>query len=100
MQDQVQGLTQMGVRAACLNSSLDPNTAYDIEQMLVNGQLDLLYVAPERLCKPGFLDLLARCNPCLFAIDEAHCVSQWDTIRPDTCSVRDQDGSQTCRVWP
>jgi ATP-dependent DNA helicase RecQ len=77
MQDQVAAMTQLGVRAAFLNSTLDAGSALDIERQLVEGELDLLYVAPERLLSPRFLGLLSRTRIGLFAIDEAHCVSQW-----------------------
>ncbi len=77
MQDQVEALRQLGVRAAFLNSSLDAATAASIERDLLDGHLDLLYVAPERLLTPRFLSLLDRSAIALFAIDEAHCVSQW-----------------------
>ena len=77
MQDQVEALRQCGVRAAFLNSSLDAAAAADVERRLVDGGLDLLYVAPERLLTPRFLSLLERTRIALFAIDEAHCVSQW-----------------------
>ncbi|WP_147694806.1 DEAD/DEAH box helicase, partial [Vogesella mureinivorans] len=77
MQDQVEALRQLGVRAAFLNSSLDADTAAGVEMDLLNGDLDLLYVAPERLLTGRFLSLLARVKVGLFAIDEAHCVSQW-----------------------
>ena len=77
MQDQVEALGQLGVRAAFLNSSLSANEASDVERALLGGDLDLLYVAPERLLMPRFLDLLDRSRIALFAIDEAHCVSQW-----------------------
>ncbi len=77
MQDQVEALQQLGVRAAFLNSSLAREEAQEIEQAWLNDQLDLLYVAPERLLQPRMLDLLGRVTPALFAIDEAHCVSQW-----------------------
>ncbi|MGY1530470.1 DNA helicase RecQ [Luteimonas sp. A649] len=77
MQDQVESLRQLGVRAAFLNSTLDGAEAAAIERELREGSLDLLYVAPERLLTPRFMSLLDASRIALFAIDEAHCVSQW-----------------------
>jgi ATP-dependent DNA helicase RecQ len=77
MQDQVDALKQLGLRAAFLNSTQDAHTQRAIEQALLNSALDLLYIAPERLLTRRMLELLARSRLALFAIDEAHCVSQW-----------------------
>ncbi len=84
MQNQVDALNQLGVRAAFLNSSLDVTAARAVSARLLRGDLDLLYVAPERLLMPGFLSMLEQVQVALFAIDEAHCVSQWGhDFRPE-----------------
>jgi len=96
MQDQVDALIEQGVRAAFLNSTQDWRTARDVEQAFLSGQLDLLYVAPERLLTDRCLDLLARGRVALFAIDEAHCVSQWGhDFRPEYLGL-----SVLAQRWP
>jgi ATP-dependent DNA helicase RecQ len=96
MQDQVEALRQLGVRADLLNSTLAPEQARDIEQALLDGALDLIYVAPERLFTERFLHLLGRIELALFAIDEAHCVSQWGhDFRPEYVQLQ-----QLHERWP
>ncbi len=96
MQDQVDALTELGVRAAFLNSTQDWQDTRDVEQAFVAGKLDLLYVAPERLLTERCQQLLARGKIALFAIDEAHCVSQWGhDFRPEYLGL-----SMLHECWP
>ncbi|BCB83606.1 ATP-dependent DNA helicase RecQ [Phytohabitans suffuscus] len=96
MQDQVDALRALGTRADFLNSTLDFDTRRAVEATFLAGDLDLLYLAPEALGTPGVQRLLDRGNIALFAIDEAHCVSQWGhDFRPDYLAL-----SMLHERWP
>ncbi|WP_086820023.1 DNA helicase RecQ [Allokutzneria sp. NRRL B-24872] len=96
MQDQVDALTALGVKAGFLNSTQDPGQRRAVETAFLSGELDLLYLAPERLRVESTVRLLERGTISLFAIDEAHCVSQWGhDFRPDYLAL-----SELHERWP
>ena len=97
MKDQVDALTQRGVRATLINSTLDPADQRARIQEVEAGRYDFVYVAPERFRSPRFVETMARIRPALLAVDEAHCISEWGhDFRPDYIrlgAVRRQLGS-------
>ncbi|MEQ8479654.1 MAG: DNA helicase RecQ [Hoeflea sp.] len=96
MRDQVEALRQLGVRAAALNSSLSREEFMDVGAVISRGELDLLYVTPERIVTQGFRDMIGNAQIALFAIDEAHCVSQWGhDFRPEYRKL-----GQLGEIWP
>ncbi|MBY4570345.1 DNA helicase RecQ [Gordonia sihwensis] len=96
MADQVGALRQLGVRAAYLNSTQLPEERAEVERAFLAGELDLIYVAPERLSQRGTREFLARGTLSLIAIDEAHCVSQWGhDFRPDYLAL-----GELADIWP